>query len=192
VKMKSWCWGSWLLAAGCGEVAAASRNCGDAGRWEGTAFRAIILCLQSTKLVQPQPLNYARVRENRSQWSVQHCAVLAGTAASYFWAAAVLISLSGFEITESDSATAVALTGGCTVALALFSLASLALTAGIFPSRRGRYAVAATLLSGHALAACWFYRGLELQRPLAGTHLVLQGISVALIFVGAEYGLAAG
>jgi hypothetical protein len=73
--------------------------------------------------------------------------------------------------------------------LAVVSAASAVLASGIIAGPRSRWAVAAALLAGHTAAACYLYPYPELSDRRAVVCLACQGVSVAVILIGAACGL---
>jgi hypothetical protein len=122
--------------------------------------------------------------------ALQSVAVLAGLGLTPLWCVVAFLlfpwivpadSVGGAGVYETASRVA--------LGLALVSFGSVVLASGVFASQRSRWTVAAVLLAGHTVATCYLYPHPDLFDRLAVVCLTCQGVSVAVILIGAACGL---
>lgn len=140
------------------------------------------------------PLEYeATTRRNPRGFarSAQLVAVLLGWLTAPLWGVLALVHYPWIVIADSnfDTVRAMEQASKASFALAFVSAAGIVLASGLMSRATARWCAALALCAGHAMAACYLYRGFELTGTTTLISLSLQAIGVGLIIAGAKFGL---
>jgi hypothetical protein len=126
---------------------------------------------------------------NRLAKALQILAVLAGWVLTPYWCVMAFVLFPWIVPADSLGADRkYEIASRVALGLAIVSAASVLLASGIFANPRRRWTVATLLLAAHAGTACYLYPYREISDPRGIYCMVCQGVSVAVIVIGAFFG----